>query len=836
MIISLNWLKKYVKIEKSVGELATLIGARLVEIEEVKDISEKYRGAVIVEVAKCEKIEGSDHLSLTLVDDCGIMDSIDRDEDGLAQVVCGAPNVRAGMLAVWLPPSSIVPETYGTDKPFVLEPKKLQGYVSQGMLAGLDELDMGDRTSGIAEISREVAKAGDKFSDIFGLDDTLLDIENKSLTHRPDCFGVIGFAREVAGILGQKFETAEWLLKPIETEASGDEKVEIVIEDAELCSRYEAVVMELSETKLENTLLEMQTYLARSGMRPIDRIVDVTNEVMLLTGQPLHAFDYDKLVKVGGLDHAKIIVRAARKGEKLELLDGKTIELTESDIVITSNDVPVALAGAMGGKNTMIDESTKRIILESATFNLYNLRTTQMRHGIFSEAITRFTKGQPPALADYVIRKAVKAMEEYCGVKVISRIWDEYPEAVENLAIEVSADKVNGILGSDYSWEEMETVLRNVGFEVWCDCEEENACKCETVKVRAPYWRTDVRIFEDVAEEIGRIKGFDGIERRLPKREYRAIDAEKMGELKSKIREVMTSAGANEVLTYSFVNSKLLEKAGQDAENSYKIINSISPDLEYCRQSLTPNLLDKAYANVKAGFDKFALYEVNKISQKSDGLDSEKVPVEKNKVAMVYVDRKRRGDAYYVARKYARYLLDLLGIESEFGRLESENAVDRSFENKRSASVCDRVTGQVLGVVGEYKQAVRRAFKLPEYVAGFELEIECIQVVMEDGGRRRYKPISRYPSVERDICFKLGADVEFSAVEELVKKTLMEMDELEFALAPIDIFWAEDRNTRNVTFRAVFASRERTLGKEDIGRVMETIAEKARGELGAEII
>ena len=323
MLISLNWLKKYVKIPVSDEELIRLIGARLVEVEGVIDESHKYDGIKIVRVETAEKIEGT-HLTLCMVNDGSAE---------LTQVLCGAPNVREGMLAAWIAPGATVPASVHEDAPFVIGTRKMLGkYDSHGMLAAPDELDLGDLHDGIAEIDPEMAKPGDKFADIFELNDKILEIENKSLTHRPDTFGLIGFAREVAGILGQKFEEPE---VKTELETTGDIKIEV---DENVCGRYTAVVLE-KHGEIKKKYLSLQdAYLAKAGMRPIDPIVDATNYLMLLTGQPLHAFDYDKFVAVGGAKEPKIIVRLAKNGEKLTLLDGKDIELNENDIVITSNN------------------------------------------------------------------------------------------------------------------------------------------------------------------------------------------------------------------------------------------------------------------------------------------------------------------------------------------------------------------------------------------------------------------------------------------------------------------------------------------------------------------
>ena len=411
MKVSLNWLKKYVDIKIPNDELIKLIGARLVEVEGVIDETHKYDKIFVVRVESCEKIPET-HLSLC---------QINVGEPELVQVVCGAPNVHAGMLAAWIAPGAIVPASVHEDAPFVIGTRKmLNKYESNGMLAGADELDFGDDHSGIVEINPEMAKPGDLLADVFDLNDLILDIENKSLTHRPDCFGIIGFAREIAGILGQEFKDPEFLFHEdvfpegfFEYTKDGIKSkgadINVKIADKDICPRYSAAVLKVTEaTEKEKYLSMMQVLIAKSGMMSVSRIVDVTNYLMLLTGQPLHAFDCDKFLKVGKTEVPEIGVRLAKKGEKLVLLDDAEVELIESDIVITSGDTPVALAGAMGGKNTMIDEETKNVLLESASFSLYNLRKTQMAHGIFSEAITRFTKGVPAGETFNVLAEAVK--------------------------------------------------------------------------------------------------------------------------------------------------------------------------------------------------------------------------------------------------------------------------------------------------------------------------------------------------------------------------------------------------------------------------------------------
>lgn len=716
MKISLNWLKKYVDIKVPNEDLIRLIGARLVEVEGVIDETYKYDKIYVARVETAEKIEGT-HLTLCKINvgEAGKeLAKVEADENGLVQVMCGAPNVRVGMLAVWIAPGAVVPASVHEDAPFVIGKRKMLGkYDSYGMLAGADELDFDDKHEKIAEIDPEVARPGELLADVFELNDLVLEIENKSLTHRPDCFGMIGFAREVAGILGERFEyeNPEEVLK-------ADNSIEVKIADKNICERYTAVVLEKHGELKQRYLTWQDTILAKSGMRPVDSIVDATNYLMLLTGQPLHAFDYDKFVQVGGTDKPEIVVRLAKNGEKLTLLDDKEIELNENDIIITSNNVPVALAGAMGGKSTEIDETTRNIIIESATFSLYNLRKTQMAHGIFSEAITRFTKGQPAYQTLAVAEECAKMLAE--GFKVAA-VADEIaqPETVSN--VEITVREINSLLGTEYGKDLIVQTLTNVGFTVKADD--------DSLIITAPAWRTDIHIKEDIIEEVGRLLGYDNILPTLPLHQTAELD--KMWELKKQIRETMRRLGANELLTYGFVSGKLLEKAGQDPKNSYKIVNSISPELQYVRQSIVPSLLDKAYMNQKIPFDKFALYEINKVYQKAWGMDEENVPVEKMQMGMVIVERKNNGAAYYKAKKYVEELLKELNIVVKFSPLKDNFAANKPFEPKRAAEIVME-DGEIVGVVGEFKNSVRLEFKLAEYLAGFELDLDKILTKAND--------------------------------------------------------------------------------------------------------
>ena len=823
MIVSINWLKKFTDIDLPIGEFATLIGARLVEIEEVVDLGAKYKDVVVAKVIEASPVPDSDHLNLCKIDDGGKVEGVERDENGLVQVVCGAPNVRKDLFVAWLPPKTVVPETFNDDEPFVLGARKLRGYMSNGMIASPRELDLYDEHDGILEIDID-ANPGDSFAELYELNDYLLDIENKSLTHRPDCFGLIGLAREISAIQGKAFQTPDWYnaLQPV----LGAKTAELLtptikISDPSICARYQAVVLADADTTVESPVL-IKSYLSRSGMRPVSATVDITNYLMLVTGQPLHAFDYDKLIKVSSTGKPDIEVRSAIEGEKLTLLDGRTIEMSGDDIVIAAGETPIALAGAMGGADTEIDSTTKNILLESATFNLYRLRNTQFRHGIFSEAITRFTKGQPALLTAPVLASAARMIIASNSASLASDIVDCYPDKTENQPIKVDIESVNNLLGTNADLGEFDTTLTNIGYKVDGD------------EVTAPFWRTDVHIKEDVIEDFGRINGFDSIQPVLPLRDFRAVEPKIYTKLADRIRQILSSIGANEVLTYSFIHGNLLDKVGQNPDNSYRLVNAISPDLQYYRQSLTPSLLEKAYMNLDAGYVTFGLFEINKVQQRDFGLDNENVPVENTNIAMILTS-KEYGVSYYDAKSAVTELMSRLGICISFVPVDNNSPMASPYEKLRSANIVLSADQSInIGICGEISGAIKRAMKIDDSIAGFELDFnKILQAIPENSVE--YTDLSRYPSAKRDMTFQVSSQQNYQDLQQLLELNLS-MTGLRYAIEPISIYQGNDNSIKNISFRLNLTAVDRTLTGDEVAKVIEKITQDANQKLNAKVI
>ena len=849
MIISRKWLEKFVDLSGiSDEELAERIGSRLVEVEEViKNNDGKYDGIFVVEVKSCEKIADSDHLHLTYIDDAGIMERyapdtlIARNSKGLIPVVCGAPNVRAGMLAAWISPGATVPATFNDKEPFIIGAKKLRGHQSYGMLAAVDELGLGAGHDGILEIDANSetlkgeslsALVGAPLSEIMGLDSTLFDIENKSLTHRPDCFGVIGFAREVAGIFGKKFTTPNYLqetdiannierLRRIDagewakigknavTSADGAISLDVEIEDESLCSRYNAIILEAGLAKESDKLTEFNHLcqigvpLMLSNVRTINPFVDWSNYLMLLTGQPLHFFDYDKMLAIGGDKTVKITVRAAKKGEKLELLNHKTLQLTERDTVITSNDVPVALAGVMGGSSTEIDADTKRIVVESASFNLYRIRETSFRYGIFSEAVTRFTKGQPAALAEQVTLLTANSLRKNLGFGLRSALAED-GKNTEIAKITLTLDNINLALGSNYTESEVEETLRNVEFDAgWAD---------HKLIVHPPYWRTDINIAEDVIDEVGRLLGFDNLPLQLPLRHSSAPQPDEFGDFAKLLRSLLASYGGNEILTYSFISRDLLEKCGLPTKNAYEIVNSISPELQVIRTRLLPSLLSKLEANLRDLERGFTIFEINQVYDMSWKLNDEGVPTGHQQLAIM-----QTSSNFYTLKHWVITLLNMLGVTN----FTLEPLKEGLYTNHSAKIMLD---GRELVRFGQLQAHVVERFGVSEPICTAEfMDLNNLLNAKKatDSAPRTPYMSSRFPSVKRDISVmsaKSYADV-LDAIQDKLKQSIDK--DIEWTIEPLDIF--EKGSSKTFTFHLTFTSATRTLLSAEVNNIMQPL-------------
>ncbi len=843
MNLSLKLAQQYSNVDiisVGVDEILRVIGSQLGAIENVDLYGKLYDGIIVAKVISCQKHSNADKLSVCLIDDGGVVEKVERNDQGLVQVVCGAPNVREGLIVAWLPPGVVVPSTVDKD-PFILESRDIRGVLSFGMLGSPSELSISDDHEGILEINKDEANddlilPGTEFKKLYNLDDIVIDLENKMFTHRPDCFGILGIARELAGIQGKAFESPEWYTKELVLDIPAQSlDLNVIVENPELVPRFMAIV--LDEVNVAASPIWLQVALTKLGVKPINNVVDVTNYYSHITGQPMHAYDYDK---VGDLSHdiPKIIARKAREGDAVVLLNGKKIEINDPSVVISTDKAVLGVGGVMGGKDGEVNFNTKRVILECANFDMYSIRRTSMKYGLFTDAVTRYTKGQSIHQCDPVIKKAVEDIKSLSGAKVASRLYDTKQEVDQTKNIIVDIEFINSRLGTNLSVMEAKKLLTNVEFKV---ITEESL-----LTIEYPFWRNDIRIPEDIVEEVGRLHGYFNIINRLPKKTINPAKANKIIEKKYDIRSILSSAGANEILTYTFVHGDLLKSVGQEIDKSYKLSNALSPDLQYYRQSILPSIISKVHQNIKSGYDEFALFEIGKTLSRTI-LDDSGLPLEKQKLAFLYTSGdkiskdKFRGSPYYQAKYYLEFLLNKLKVDYFYNVANQENAdvFDLAeispFEASRTAIVLDSNNNRI-GSIGEIGQSIKNKFKLPVFTAGFELDIEKLNPSL---GWIDYKPISKFPSIEQDLTICINKEIQYSDLIDNINKIIAIMaveDNYNIAVNPVDIYSSEGSKTKNITLRFKINHPNRTLVKDEANRFLDVLAEKLSDALGAKRI
>ncbi|HEY4963250.1 MAG TPA: phenylalanine--tRNA ligase subunit beta [Candidatus Saccharimonadales bacterium] len=846
MKISMSYLKNHfgLDIPTDVNQVVERIGAQLGAVEDaVVDLGPIYEPVVVAKVVSCTPIEGSDHLSHCLIDDGSKVKDVARDSDGLVEVVCGASNVAEGLMVAWLPPGSTVPSTVGKEN-FVLTVRDMLGRASNGMLASGKELAISDSHKGILVIDKD-ARPGDSFKKLYDLDDQIIDIENKMFTHRPDCFGLVGVARELAGIFNQPFRSPEWYQSDEVTTPSGAvPPIEVINEIADLVPRFCVVVID--GLKVADSPIQIQSYLSRMGIRPVNNIVDATNMSMLLTGQPLHAYDYKKLQSMSK-DPAKprLTIRNPRPSESLELLNSKTVKPSSDSIVITCDDQIIGLGGIMGSLNSEVDQSTETIVLESACFDMYSIRRSSMELGVFSDAVTRFSKGQSPLQNKIVLASTTKIISELIpSGKIASEVVDVNKLSQLEIArnsvhpeITINSSYINDRLGSKLNVDQIAKLLTNVEMEVEVQADE--------LKIKAPFWRTDLEIREDVVEEVGRLFGFDNISPVPIQRSLVPTPKNELLEVKSRVRELLARGGANELLTYSFVSKRIIENASQDTAKAFEIANSLSPELGYYRLSLTPSLLTKVHPNIKLGYDEFTLFELGTRHQADmfSGSDPDE-PHEYQSLGIVYAansSSKDQGAPYYKIKNYLSFLINEFNLKDIKTVPFTDNdvvqgkiwaQVAKPYETSRSAFI---VSGDiVVGVIGELKSSVRAKFKLPRRVAALELDTN---VFLDATRSQAYSQASKYPSVKQDITLRVPSD---SVFDDLNTKLHEKLRALAPASATFDFelfsIFAKDGDPKfkNYSYHLTIADHERTLSDQIVNNLLDELTQYAKSELGSE--
>jgi phenylalanyl-tRNA synthetase beta chain len=796
-----------------VNELVDVISRQLGEVEKVIDLREKYNKAVVVQIKSYQKIEGSDHLNLCQIDDKGLIKNIKRNSAGLIQVVCGAPNVREDLITVWLQPDAIVPSTYLKEN-FKLSARPIMNHTSYGMLASPKELDFSEEHDGIYEFGPE-QNYGCCLTDIYDLDDQIIEIENKMFTRRPDCFGLIGIAREISAILGHRFHSPSYYtISNIESYKNHKLTVNNKIPDKVL--NFDFLLIDDLEIRPSPNWLKFN--LIKLGLRPVNNLVDLTNWVMYLTSQPIHAYDFSLIESDGRAD---FVIRQAHDQEKLSLINGKQLQLSNQDIVIASKTRALGLAGVMGGLESQIANNTKASVIELANFDYGSIRLTAKKHGITSEAVTRFTKQQNPDQILAVRQTFIMFLRQIIpNAKLIDEVVPSSPRQISKPLIKVSHKQIETILGFKMEIDDLLQILNSAELKT-------NSSK-DSLEVEIPFWRTDLSVAEDIIEEISRIYGYDKLPKNILSRTVKPAKLNLNLEIRQKIRRILSSSGANELLTYSFVSTKLLNSLNLDEKSAYKINNALSPELNFYRLNIIGGLLDKVYLNHRAGYDKFVFYEFGQVFDKSFGL-SEKlgnVPNFVNRLAVVYSSNlKDKDDSFYQIKYYFKYLLSFFGLDQNV-QLKL-NCHDKYWQNQAKSYQKGRLAyiyydDECCGLIGSINNLTAKAFKLPTHVAAFEINLSLFtryKLITS------YQKISKYPSVNRDLCFEVDKNMTYIELFSAFKTVLEDhlKDDYLFSIQPLDIYQPSKTSYKRVTFHFEISHKSRTLNDQDVNQIIDNL-------------
>lgn len=833
MKISFNWIKKYLQqTDITPQELSDKIKLHLSDIESFENLHEKYKNLLIGEIVKKQEHPNADKLGVY---------EVKIGQKKAVQVVAGDKNLKVGDKVVYLPPKTKVPYNAYPDRfDGIIQKAKLRGIESNGMLASEKELGISSDHDRVMTLELE-CKAGQDVANVLGLNDYIFEVENKTLTIRPDTFGLIGISRDISGFLNLPFTTPDWLNNPskIKPKELKKEKLPLKIlnKTQRLCPRYMAITM--SDVQIKPSPLWLKIFLSSLGIKPINNVVDITNYLMVLTGQPLHAFDYDKVISkdLHYKDKAIITVRTAKMGEKLTTIDQKTRELNEKTVVICDSQNPIAIGGVMGGLETEIDKDTKNIIIESANFDLYNIRKTSMSLGLVTDAVTRFSKGQDPNLCEPVLYKATELIKEICNGEIASNAQDNYLELPKPHRLTFSIKYFQKHTNLKLQKNEILQILSNIEIKEIATKDE------DLVTLEIPTYRQDLKIPEDIHEEIARLHGYTKIELTLPTRKITSTPPNHSIEFDKTLRTILKGLGANELLTYNFTNEKHYKNCDLEIKNCYKIINPLSPELEYMRSTLIPSLFEKVNLNINNGYEEFVLFEINKIHNKLDFCKKEQLPLENKVLSMIFT--KDTDNLYYHIKYYLDYLLKQLKIQNlnyeNLSNMKAESLpnhikiITPMFDINKSAIISSESNGQkiYLGIIGEPNLNVQKKLKLIQPVGILELSLNKLRIIKKQKIER--VNFSKYPKISQDLCFVLNKEIPYSILQERIS-TILHRRKLNFMLQPIDIYQPKNEDKlKQTTIRLILQHKEKTLKEKDIKSIREIIEKDIKKSLGGKI-
>ncbi len=793
MKVSLNSLKKYINLDAfTPEEIANKLTFAGIEVEDVTPLS-SATNLTVGQVLTCEKMEGSDHLHLT---------TVDAGKHGVLHIVCGAPNVRKGL--------KVIVALDGAKLPLgIIHKGKIRGHDSEGMLCSLLELGVSPhllsdkQKEGIEELPDSFEVGDDEVLKHLGLDDTLLDL--KILANRSDIYSIYNLARELETLLEEKANIPSF---KEESTIKTDFKVNSLTDN---CPQFSIRV--IKDIKVKESPKWLSDELRSAGIRSINNIVDIGNYVMLLTGQPLHMYDLDKLSK------HELVVRDDIEGE-FTALNEKTYELKKGDICICSDDKVMCLGGVMGSLACAVDENTKNVAIEAATFNFASIRRTSVRLNLSSDSSTRFIKGVNPHQYEDVLNLASHLLKELCDAKEFDEIKTYLKDKYVKKVVKTTVKYINDRLGSEFSMPEIVNVLERAFIKVEV-VDGELICTI-------PDWRIDIDGEADLSEEVIRILGFNNVKSELPSMQLSVGGLDENVFKKREVRDLLRGLGLDEQLTYSLVKeSEIHDFAFLNKDEAYKIINPLTDEHEYVRTNVLPSLMNALLYNLNHGVSNVSFFEVSDIFSKEN----------KHHIHLGVVlagnDLRREllsGENYnfYHIKGILESILNLFNIDSK--RVVMERSKNEELHPGKSADV--KVDGKLFASMGELHPTTLKKYGIVNLnVVVMELDLGVLFSIKT--GAKKMIDISRFPSVKRDFAFVLKDGVSSKDVISEIKKVNREYIK---SVDIFDVYKGEHIKDGyySLAFSVTFISSERTLTDKDILPLVEGVVNAMKIKFNAE--
>lgn len=813
MLASLEWLKQYVDINIPTDVLVDKITRAGLEVETVTDLGAGVSGVLTGKVMEIYRHPNSDHLWVCMIDY----------GEGNVQILTGAQNVQlhdmvpVATVGATLPPSTRNPEG------MKLKKSKLRGMDSFGMLCSADELGIDSKLllpeerNGIFILPPDTP-IGVDVRKVLGLDDTVIDIDLTS--NRADCFSILGLAREIAAITGCPLRLPDM---QVQEAAGGNVKdlAQIRIEAPELCPRF--AVRMLKNIKMGPSPDWMKKRLRACGVRPISNVVDVTNYVMLELGQPMHAYDYDKV------QGHTLVVRRGGQDEKLTTLDGKERLLNDSMITIGDTERAVGLGGVMGGLDTEVTEKTVNVLLEAAGFNGPSIRRTSRALGLRSEASGRFERGVDVLAVHNALNRAANLLEQMGACETVCGITESYPEPVQPVVIRTTAAAISGRIGIAIAKEEMLQILTGLEFKV--------AEEGETLVITVPSWRGDVTEAADISEEIARIHGLDYIESHYPVLGLAQGRQSVPDDVKDSIQDILVGAGLNEVMTYTFINENMFDKLALPEDDArrrvIRVLNPITDDFQVMRTTMVPSLLNTAGYNAARQQERIAIFEVGKTFTAKE-LPLQDFPVETLKLCVVLSGGCNSLNWCVAKNQYDFF--DMKGIvEGLFAKLGVTGAkfvpyTDTYLHPGKSCGI--EVEGKLIGYFGELHPTVQDAFTLT--CATYVLEMDVEPLIKYAVSVPKFTHLAKFPGMQRDIAVLVPATVSEAELEAVIRQ---HGGPLLQGVQVFDVFTSDKigKDKKSLAFKLYYQAPDRTLTDgevdESVKGIMAKVAEQYEGKL-----